>query len=49
MNTYKILFDASQNVLISKDGKYNDQYFTTAYKAYRAIGIDMYNYNFSKK
>lgn len=42
----KIAVKGTIYVLISKDGKYNDQYFTSAEKAYKAIGIDMYNHNF---
>jgi hypothetical protein len=42
----KIALKGTIYVLISKDGKYNDQYFTSADKAYKAIGIDMYNHDF---
>lgn len=35
-------------ILQSKQGKYNDQYFQTSTAAYKAIGIDPYNYNFGQ-
>lgn len=47
-NWCKIVTKGTIYVLISKDNKYNDQYYTSADKAYKAIGIDMYNHNFKQ-
>jgi len=36
-------------VVRSKTGKYPDQYFTSLNKAYKSIGINMFNHNFKQK
>lgn len=44
----KIVNIGTYYVVKSKAGKYNDQYFLSADQAYKCIGINMFNHNFSK-
>ncbi len=44
----KIIQKDTFYILQSKSQKYNDQYFLTLSEVYKAIGIDMFNFNFNK-